>query len=109
MLSKYESGAMLRFYGVATQEALEKKLQKNLSETENVRVAIIGYFNSCADSGASLVELVSTLIHDSDHLAVIEALIMAGWSVKGALSIFEGTEHYEYLCALYSEDEGEEV
>ena len=102
-----EDGERLRMYGVETQDALEEMLQKNLSERDNEQIEKIEEYNESACSEEEFFEFVAELIGDDDQCAVIDTMIMAGWSVSGALSICKDSEHYEYLVALYSEMEGE--
>ena len=102
-----EDGQRLREHGVETQDALEEKLRSDLSEQDEELVAAIQDFNNHADSEEALIDLVAGLIGDRDESAVIDALIMAGWTVPNATGLFREWGSYEYLCALYSEDEGE--
>ena len=104
-----EDGERLRMYGVETQDALEEKLQKNLSEQDESLVEKIKEFCDSTTTVDELVDFFDELTDDNDQCSIIENMVMAGWSVTSAISMFEESEYYEYLCALYSEDEGEEV
>lgn len=114
-----EDGQRLRDHGVTTQDALKEKLRADLSDEDEELVAAIQNFNEHADSEEALFDLVADLLgvksytragQINDHCSIIEALVKAGWSVPNALNVVCKVSKFDtYLCALYSEDEGEEV
>ena len=112
-----EDGQRLRMYGVETQDALEEKLRSDLSEQDEELIAAIQDFNNHADSEEALFDFVAELLgvksytrvdQINDHCSIIEALVKAGWSVPNALDVVCKVSKFDtYICALYSEDEGE--